>query len=171
MLILSSLIQFLKIERRIFAYDSFSGFPEPTKEDISWRQPTKGEWDRSPSGKYEYNEVFCKRVLSEGDVDISKIDMTLVKGYFENTLPISELGEIALLNIDGDLYNSYYNVLKYLYKNVTRGGVILFDDFSKEDDTQPAFPGARKATKDFLGDELYNKIKLNKYGVYYLIKE
>lgn len=40
--------------RKLWAYDSFQGFPEPTPEDRSHRNPMAGEWASSPSGKYHY---------------------------------------------------------------------------------------------------------------------
>src|SRR3989344_5450284 len=32
--------------RKFWGFDSFEGFPEPTKEDASYRNPKKGEWKK-----------------------------------------------------------------------------------------------------------------------------
>ena len=32
------------LDRKLYGFDSFEGFPEPTQEDRSYRNPQKGEW-------------------------------------------------------------------------------------------------------------------------------
>ena len=61
-------------------------------------------------------------------------------------------------------------VLPIYINKVVPGGIILFDDFSEETAINPAFPGARKATLEFLGKEKYEKIQKNEFGVYFLEK-
>lgn len=152
--------------RDIWAFDSFSGFDEPSLQDNSWRKPCKGEWARSPSGAYEYTPEFIGTVLGKAHVDLSGVH--LVKGYLKDTLPLYQGGKIALLNIDCDLYEPYKNALDYLYDQVVPGGVIIFDDFKIEPDANERFPGARKAVYEFLGDrigELRESIKGNPYYI------
>ena len=50
-------------ERRIFALDSFQGFPEPTLKDASSRKPCKGEWSKSPNNQFLYSPRAIKEVL------------------------------------------------------------------------------------------------------------
>lgn len=170
LIILASLLVNSSKQRSLYAFDSFEGFPEPTKEDYSHRNPKKGEWSSSPSGKYTYNEEFCLTVLKEAEIPLDKISLKITKGFFADSLPQAKINKIALLNIDGDLYSSYKDCLTYLYDKVVPGGIILFDDFSDESDKSPVFPGARQATYEFLGEELYSQIKKNEYGVFYLVK-
>lgn len=80
--IISALVQWLCPDRHIHAYDSFAGFPEPTSEDKSLRNPQKGEWACSPSGKYDYTEEFSKKVLDEIGIDLGKIHLSFHKGFF-----------------------------------------------------------------------------------------
>ena len=78
---------------------------------------------------------------------------------------------IALLHVDGDLYQSYASTLQHLYARVAKGGIIVFDDFfEKDDETPEPFPGARQAVKDFLGDTFYT-LQVSMIGTYYLVKE
>jgi hypothetical protein len=104
-------------------------------------------------------------VLEEAEIPLKNMPLTLVKGFFADTLPFNDSKQIALLNIDGDLYQSYRDCLSNLFHKLSSGGVILFDDFGEEGREQ-SFPGARRAVKEFLGDE-YSTIKKNKFGVYY----
>jgi hypothetical protein len=168
LVILCALLIGLRHDRRILAYDSFAGFPLPTKEDASERDPKAGEWSKSPSGKYCYTEDFCRIVLEQAEIPLDRVNLTLVKGFFEGTLPHNDSKQIALLNIDSDLYKSYWDCLENLFPKVAKGGIILFDDFPKDD--VGGFPGSRLAVKKYLGESEYANIQLNKYGVYYYIK-
>jgi len=44
LIILSTLNKIYGLDRQIYGYDSFEGFPEPTIEDVSFRNTKKGEW-------------------------------------------------------------------------------------------------------------------------------
>ncbi|MBU4376237.1 MAG: TylF/MycF family methyltransferase [Candidatus Omnitrophica bacterium] len=176
LLILSALnYLFDKVEggqRDIYGYDSFEGFPEPTIEDESYRNPKKGEWSHSPSGKYKYTVDFIERVLFNGGIPADRsFDLKLIKGYFDHSLLHHPKNPIAILHIDGDLYQSYKAVLENLFDRVSSGGVIIFDDFlSCEDEKKQRFPGARLAVKEFLNEE-YDSIKVSNAGTYYYIKK
>lgn len=52
----------------------------------------------------------------------------LVKGWFADTLLKSEVGAIALLHLDCDLYESTKYCLENLYNSVVQGGCIVIDD-------------------------------------------
>lgn len=157
-------------ERTIFAYDSFEGFPEPTKEDESYRKPAKGDWSQSPSGKYNYTEDFIKLVLTEAGISFIHNNITLKKGFFCDTLKNHPSNPIALLHIDGDLYQSYKDTLENLFSKVAQGGIIIFDDFYENDKENERWPGARKAVEEYLGNKI-NKLNVNDRGTYYLIKD
>jgi hypothetical protein len=168
--ILCSLLAGTDSGRKLIAYDSFAGFPAPTSEDASDRNPQKGEWSASPSGKYAYTEDFCRFVLKNAEIPLEKVNLTLVRGFFAETLPFNPSTQIALLNIDGDLYQSYKACLENLFHKVAGGGIIIFDDFQEEKEFNQSFPGARLAVKEFLGNREYAAIKQNKYGVFYYQK-
>jgi hypothetical protein len=174
LLIIAALNTFLSKEeggqRRIFGYDSFEGFPEPTIEDKSPRNPKKGEWSHSPSGKYKYSNKFTKLVLQEGGIPLNKISLTLTKGFFSNSLKKHPQKPIAMLHIDGDLYQSYKAALENLFGKISKGGIIIFDDFAKENGKEEKFPGARLAVKEFLGNK-YKNLKSSIKGTSFFIKE
>jgi hypothetical protein len=67
----------------------------------------------------------------------------LVKDFFDKTLSSYE-GRIALLHLDGDLYESYKVSLEALYDKVVSGGIIMFDEYA-----DPRWLGARKAIDEF----------------------
>lgn len=53
------------------------------------------------------------------------------KGWFQDTMPLlSDFPRIALLRLDGDLYESTMCCLEHLYPHVVKGGTIIIDDWS-----------------------------------------
>jgi len=150
-----SFYRYLKLNERqpiIKAFDSFIGFPEPSDEDDSFRKPQKGEWAVSPNKSYEYSEEFLIEILkSAGIKDLSYLK--IFPGYFEDTVAKvkDEKSAIRILHLDGDLYQSVKLPLFELHEQLVKGGVIVIDDctFERSIDEEP-FPGARKATLEFL---------------------
>ena len=136
-------------QRKIFALDSFEGFPEPHKFDLSKRNPKKGEWSMSPNRQFEYSITSIEKVLKLAEVDV---DVNFVKGFFDKTTLNLHVNKIAILHLDGDLYESIKFPLDNLWNKVSLGGIIVFDDFSYDEKTtkDEPFPGARKAVMDFL---------------------
>ena len=104
--------------RTLWGFDSFEGFPEPSAEDTSPRNPKKGEWKMITR-----SEVYdiLKRLRITAPVHVTQ-------GYFEDTLRDVKVPPIALLHLDVDLYKSYKTCLEKLFPLVIQGGVVLFDE-------------------------------------------
>ena len=135
---------------KVFGLDSFEGFPEPTKFDDSFRKPLKGEWSKSPSGKYKYNQDFIKDIFNNAFV--SQDNLELIEGFFEQSafnLRDKNL-RIGILHLDGDLYESTKAPLEHLSESVVKGGFIVFDDFILNTKEADSFPGSRKAYEEFM---------------------
>jgi len=103
--------------RRIWGFDSFEGFPEPTVEDTSPRSPKKGEW--AVGSVQSTHDLLVASGLAAEWV---RSRVTLVKGFFKDSLPKYTGSQIALLHIDADLYQSYKTSLELLYPKVCPGG-------------------------------------------------
>jgi hypothetical protein len=126
--------------RLLWGFDSFEGFPEPSREDASARSPKKGEWSGiTPS--------FIEKKLDSAGIRPQWMQehVRLVKGFFESTLQQYDKQPIALLHIDADLYDSYVVSLNMLYPYVVKNGIILLDEYGEE-----RWPGAKKAVDEFL---------------------
>ena len=74
------------------------------------------------------------------------LDIEFVEGWYQDTAEHHE-GKVAVLHLDGDLYESYLYPLTHIYPLVVKGGVIIFDDYDK-----PKWPGCIKAVNEFFGD-------------------
>jgi len=161
LVMLACFIEQERKNRTLWGFDSFEGFPEPTQEDKSTRNPKKGEW------KVMEQEMVSK-ILARAYIDENFIHsgIKIVKGFFDESLPRSEVQNIAFLHLDVDLYESYKTCLKELFPRVVRGGVILFDEYG---DTVK-FPGAKKAIDEYFKNTSYTILQEAIYGKYYVIK-
>jgi O-methyltransferase len=148
--------------KHLFGFDSFEGFPEPAPEDQSDRNPQKGD--------YSVGLGAIQRRLSYflDDKVFVRSRVTLVKGFFEDTLPGARLNAISLLHLDVDLYESYRTCLEELFDQVSPGGVVTFDEYMRE---APSFPGAQKAIDEFFEGKNVRFEKDHYYGKFYAIKE
>ncbi len=145
-------------QRALLGFDSFKGFPNPTIEDKSTRNPKKGE-HRDTSV-----ERIWKLLRGSGlPKEFLANRVRLVPGFFHESLRVFSERPIALLHIDADLYQSYREVLTRLFPKVSSGGVVLFDEY-----LDPQWPGATKAIDEYFQPTNY-KIKrndlVNKYFV------
>jgi hypothetical protein len=123
--------------RHLYGFDSFLGFPEIKPED----QSDQGYLGRSPA-------YFARTSQQDVQQFIDALDLsdriTLVGGFFEETLPKTDVGPISVLILDCDLYDSYKTCLVELYPKVQRGGWILFDEYFNR-----KYPGAKRAVDEF----------------------
>jgi O-methyltransferase len=121
--------------RRIFLLDSFEGLPAPGDLD----GPEAREW----TGACGSNLDNVRTVLRESGVPEERV--TIVKGWFRDTLPRLGVERIALLHIDADWYDSVRLVLRSLYDRVEPGGFVVLDDYGY-------WKGCRQAAHEFLDE-------------------
>ncbi|RPH80243.1 MAG: hypothetical protein EHM80_05790, partial [Nitrospiraceae bacterium] len=62
-------------------------------------------------------------------------------GWFRDTLPTAPISQLAVLRLDGDLYESTMDALNALYPKVSPGGFVVVDDYG--------LPTCRAAIDDF----------------------
>lgn len=123
-------------ERRIWLADSFAGLPKPNETEF-------------PDDKgYDYTEQDILAVPLEtvrgnfARFDLLDDRVRFLPGWFKDTLPGADIGEIALLRADGDLYESTIQILDNLYDKVVPGGHIIIDDYN-------SWPPCKKAVDEF----------------------
>lgn len=121
-------------ERTLWVCDTFEGIPAPTPEDPDFRIAEL------------YTGAFVGTIdeVTASFRGLGILPQTkFVKGLFDETLPMANIGPIAVLHIDGDWYASVKTCLENLYDRIVDGGVIQFDDYGY-------WGGARKAVDEFL---------------------
>ena len=123
----------------IHAFDSFQGIPYPSNKDDQYpglKKLSQEEQNALPDpGKQELKttgvtcisvEDFKQHLINSG---AGLDNLEIHEGWFEETLPNNEIGPIAILRLDGDLYNSTMVCLEYLFPKVISGGVVIVDDW------------------------------------------
>lgn len=145
--------------RELWGFDSFAGFPEPTAEDKSFRNPQTGE-----KASQRDDILWLLRDAGLGENFMQK-QIKLVPGFFETSLRQYHGDKIAFLHADVDLYRSYRQVLEEFYPKVVNGGVVLFDEYR-----DPAFPGATQAIEEYFADKGEKIERHALSGKHYLIK-
>lgn len=110
-------------DRQVWVADSFEGLPKP---NISI-YPEDTNFDLS-------NVQFLSISLEQVKKNFLKYNLLdnqvkFLKGWFKDTLPNAPIGQIALLRLDGDLYESTMDSLINLYPKVSLGGYIIIDDY------------------------------------------
>jgi hypothetical protein len=147
MMMVYSLMHFRCARRRkIYLYDTFEGMSTPTK----WDRDLTGDTAHRllEIGSRETNPVwaYCPLEVVEGNMRATGYDPALlvfVKGMVEDTLPGAIPERISLLRLDTDWHASTHHELTHLYPALTRGGVLIVDDYGH-------WQGARKAADEYL---------------------
>lgn len=52
-----------------------------------------------------------------------------LKGWFKDTLPTAPIGQLALMRLDGDMYESTMDALTNLYPKLSHRGYVIIDDY------------------------------------------
>jgi O-methyltransferase len=109
-------------DRTVWAADSFEGLPRP-------------DADRYPAdkGRLQYAESFAVS-LEQVKINFRRFGLLdgqvrFLKGWFRDTLPDAPIDQIAVLRLDGDLYESTMEGLMHLYPKLSRGGYVIVDDY------------------------------------------
>jgi len=118
-------------DRRVFAADSFEGFPAQSQADTNFKVGGVADFAVSLD---EVKQNFARYGLLDEQV-------VFLKGLFRDTLPNAPISAIAVLRLDGDLYESTRDGL-VLYEKLSRGGSLIADDYF-------LFEGQRKAIDEF----------------------
>ncbi|MBZ0265237.1 TylF/MycF family methyltransferase [bacterium] len=134
--------------RKVYAFDSYEGMPQPTEEDIH---------DGVTAESTGWGSGTCAGPVESlmeigGKLGVEDI-LVPVKGYYEDTLPEwkHRLPEIAFLHADADWYQSTKEIFSHLYDKIHPRGFIQIDDFGY-------WEGCRKAVIEF---EVERGIKLD----------
>jgi O-methyltransferase len=140
-------------KRELYLYDTFEGMPPPTEVDkltdgktaanlLAREKPGTGVWC------YAGLEEVERNLISTG---YPREKMHFIKGKVEETLPERLPGNIALLRLDTDWYESTKQELNYLFPLLDAKGVLILDDYG-------SWQGARAAV-----DEYFHEHKLKVY--------
>ena len=154
---MKAMLRAYKIDDRVvWVADSFNGLPAPN------------------AIRYPADEGDNLYMFSELKVDLTTVqenfqkygllddNVRFLKGWFSVTLPNADIDKIALLRLDGDMYESTMDALTWLYPKLSVGGYVIIDDWG-------AIEACRKAVLDFrTANQITEKIvEIDWTGVYW----
>ena len=122
-------------DRCVWVADSFSGLPPPNAS-------------KYPADKDDVHHTFKDLAVSVDQVKANfekygllDDQVRFLKGWFSETLPDAPIDRLAVIRLDGDMYESTMDALTALYPKLTRGGYLIVDDY--------ALAGCEKAVTDY----------------------
>ena len=126
--------QYNIIDRTVWVADSFEGLP-----------PSAGDHDGPDLSHVEHLAVSLPQVKKNFErFGLLDGQVRFLPGWFKDTLPLAPVDRIAILRLDGDMYESTMDTLVPLYDKVSQGGWVIVDDYF-------AWDACRAAVTDFLG--------------------
>jgi len=125
-------------DRRVWVADSFEGLPPPRPEQY-------------PRDAGDVHHTYEQLAIS---LDVVKANferyglldrqVAFLKGWFRDTLPHAPIRKLAVLRLDGDMYESTMDALVHLYPKLSVGGYLIVDDYG-------CIPSCREAVHDYRG--------------------
>jgi hypothetical protein len=143
------------IDRVVWAADSFEGLPAPDVE--KYPADAGAEWHLRPP-TYRGVDFVSRNFERYGLLDDR---VRFIVGWFRDTLGNAPVERLAILRLDGDLYESTMDALVPLYPKLSPGGFLIVDDYN--------LPMCRKAIHDYRDQHgIANKIiPIDDAGVYW----
>lgn len=122
--------------RCVWLADSFAGLPRPDAENYKADKGLRLDLFTGILGvpESEVRANFERYGLLDEQV-------RFLPGWFKDTLPNAPIDRIAVLRLDGDLYESTIQALNALYPRLSPGGFCIIDDYS--------IPACRQAVADY----------------------
>ena len=162
----------LKSKKKVYGFDTFSGFPKLTQFDQKENFKNNKYFSRSHLKK-KINQVNYQvdTISSSGDFSNSSLNfiknkirtlglknIEIIQGDVSKTIPNffkKNLNKkIMACNFDLDLYEPYKFALPIVWKHLNKGGYVHLDEYFSL-----KFPGPRIAIKDFLKQKNIKIIK------------
>lgn len=111
-------------DRLVWVADSFQGLPPPDP----------GRYPADAGAIFHQCDVLSVP-LEQVQANFAKYDLLdsqvrFLKGWFKDTLPGAPISRLAILRLDGDMYESTMDCLKALYHKLSPGGYVIVDDHS-----------------------------------------
>lgn len=122
-------------DRRVWVADSFRGLPPPD--------------EKYPQDEGDDLHTFDEFVVSLEQVKANferygppEDQVRFLKGWFRDTLPDAPVERLAVIRLDGDMYESTMDALVNLYPKLSEGGYLIVDDYGN-------FSACRQAVHEY----------------------
>ena len=125
-------------DRAVWVADSFEGVPRSTHPNDLGVDLSVDVLPVLAVPLEQVRELFDRYDLLDDQV-------RFLKGWFKDTLQAAPIDRLALLRLDGDLYESTMDALVPLYDKVAPGGFVIVDDYHSCAPCQRAIDDFRSA--------------------------
>ena len=110
--------------RTVYVADSFDGLPKPDAE------------------KYPQDADDVHHIIDVLKVSVEQVknnfktfgvldnQVKFLKGWFKDTLKTEPIEKLSILRLDGDMYESTWDVFSSLYHKLSIGGYLIIDDYA-----------------------------------------
>lgn len=122
-------------DRCVWVADSFAGLPPPNAP-------------KYPADKDDLHHTIRLLAVSIDEVrsnfekyGLLDEQVRFLQGWFRDTLPSAPIDKLAVIRLDGDMYESTIDALTALYPKLSRGGYLIVDDY--------ALPACKQAVDDY----------------------
>ena len=110
-------------DRRVWVADSFAGLPPPDAAAY-------------PADKGDKHHTYTNLAISVAEVrqnferyGLLDDRVKFLEGWFKDTLPTAPIDKLAVLRLDGDMYESTIQAIEALYDKLSPGGFVIVDDY------------------------------------------
>jgi O-methyltransferase len=114
---------YAEFDRQVWVADSFSGLPPPDAEAY-------------PADKGDKHHRLTNLAISAAEVrknferyGLLDERVRFLQGWFKDTLPTAPIEKLAVLRLDGDMYESTIQAIEALYDKLSPGGFVIVDDY------------------------------------------
>lgn len=119
----ANLVAWGDVERTVWVADSFEGLPPP--------DPTRFPADAGDRNHELGGLAVGARTVQHNFERYGLLDerVQFLVGWFKDTLPSAPVESLALMRLDGDMYESTIQALESLYPKLSPGGFCIIDDY------------------------------------------
>ncbi len=133
-LFLARVLAKLRSDKKLFLYDSFTGLPEKTREDLS-----------RAGDEFKAGELFTTKKEIMNNFTKNNLSKPIVTKSWFNDLRDDQLPEqICFAFFDGDFYESIRDSFSKCENKFVPGTTIIIDDYANE-----KLPGAAQAVNEW----------------------
>ena len=140
------LLRKLNLDKKIYAYDTYSGMVEPSIHDATFKDSNL----KNSKNIYKSKDGWAKCDLKKVKTNISKFidnhdkDYIFIEGDVRETLDDQNNlpDKISLLRLDTDFYESTSKELEVLFPRLQKNGVLIIDDYGH-------WKGQKKAVDEY----------------------
>jgi O-methyltransferase len=125
-------------KRQVWVADSFEGMPKPDTKNYAA--------DKNMAFHRSTELAVSEATVRANFKRYGLLDdrVRFLAGWFKDTLPASPIDRIAVLRLDGDLYESTIQTLDALYPRLSAGGFCIIDDYHSYDACREAVTNYRQ---------------------------